>query len=110
MRCGVASSVDPTRTPIQTSCTWWLAMADASAILASLDRFIERFSNDFKLRNDHRLPAQDGPVATVNQLTSQATNHSYHSGHPKQETFAEADHERCNSPPSSAEDSSAGLT
>jgi hypothetical protein len=85
-------------------------MTDASAILASLDRFIEGFSNDLELRNSHRVAPQDGPVVTVNPLTSQATNHSCHSGHPKQETFAEADHERCISPPSSAEYSSAGLT
>ena len=84
-------------------------MTDASAILASLDRFIEGFSNGSKLRNDHRVAPQDGPVVTVNPLTRQATNHSYHSGQPKQETFAEADHERCNSPPPPAEDSSAGL-
>ena len=85
-------------------------MTDASAILASLDRFIEGFSNDFKLGNSHRVAPEDGPVVTVNPLTRQATNHSYHSGHPKQETFAEADHERCNSPPAPAEDTSAGLT
>jgi hypothetical protein len=84
-------------------------MTDASAILASLDRFIERFSNDSKLRNSHRVAVQDGPVVTVNQLINRDINHSYHSGQPKQETFAETDHERCNSPPFPAEDSCVGL-
>jgi hypothetical protein len=44
-------------------------MADAWAILASLDRFIEGFSNDFKLGNSHRVAPQDGPVVTANPLT-----------------------------------------
>jgi hypothetical protein len=84
-------------------------MTDASAILASLDRFIEGFSNDFKLGNSHRVAPQDGPVVTVNPLTRQTPNHSYHSGHPKQGTFAGVDHERCGSHPSPAEISGAGL-
>jgi hypothetical protein len=84
-------------------------MTDASAILASLDRFIERFSHDAKLRNDHRVVTQAGPVVTVNPLTCQATNHSYHSGHPKQETFAGVDHKPCDSHPSLTEISGARL-
>ena len=98
-RCGGASSAEPTRTPIQTSFAWWPAMTDASAILASLDRFIGQFAHHGELMSGHRVATQDGPMATSNTLTNQVANHSYHSGHPKQETFTEADHERCNSPP-----------
>jgi hypothetical protein len=84
-------------------------MTDASAILASLDRFIEGLLNDFKLGYSHRVAPQNGPVVTVNPLTTQPPNHSYHCGHPKQGTFAETDHERYDSPPSPAEDSGADL-
>jgi hypothetical protein len=49
-----------------------------------------------------------GPMATVNPLTDKVTNHTYHSGHPKQETLAEDDHKQCDSRPSPAENSGAG--
>ena len=84
-------------------------MTDASAILASLDRFIERFARHDELMSDHRVATQNEPMATINSLTNQGTNHSGHSGHPKQETFAGVDHERCDSHPSPAENSGAGL-
>jgi hypothetical protein len=84
-------------------------MADAFAILASLDRFIGQLAHHGELMSGHRVATQDGPMATSNTLTNQVANHSYHSGHPKQETFTEADHERCDSPPGLAEGSGAGL-
>jgi hypothetical protein len=84
-------------------------MADAFAILASLDRFIGQLAHHGELKTGHRVATQDGPMATSNTLTNQVANHSYHSGHPKQETFTEADHERCDSPPGLAEGSGAGL-
>jgi hypothetical protein len=81
-------------------------MTDAPAILASLDLFIERYSHDGNLRNDHRVATQAGPVVTVNPLTWQATNHSYHSGHPKQAGGAD---KTCDSHPTPTEISGAGL-
>ena len=109
MRCGALSLAVPTRTLNLTSCARCLAMADASAILASLDRFIGRLAHQGGLISGHRVATQDGPMATSNILTNQVANHSYHSGHPKQETFTEADHERCASPPGPDEDSGACL-
>jgi hypothetical protein len=84
-------------------------MTDASTILASLDRFIGQLAHHGELMSGHRVATQDGPMATSNTLTNQVANHSYHSGHPKQETSTEADHERCDSPPGPAEGSGAGL-
>jgi hypothetical protein len=85
-------------------------MVDAFAILASLDRFIGQLAHHGELMSGHRAATQDGPMVTSNTLTNQVANHSYHSGHPKQETFTEADHERrCDSPPGLAEGSGAGL-
>ena len=110
MRCDAASSVDRTRRPARTTCTrWWRVMTDTSAILASLDRFIEKFSTDLKLRNGQRVATQNGSMATTNQLTYSDIGHSGHFGHPKQETFDGADHARCDPPPFPAEDSGAGL-
>src|SRR6516164_5751102 len=109
MHCGAAGSAAPTRTPIRTSCVWWLAMTDAAAILASLDRFIGQLARQAELTSSHRVATQISPMATTNPLTKQVTNHSYHSGHPKPDTFVGADHERCDSPPCPGEDSSAGL-
>ena len=83
-------------------------MTDTSVILASLDRFIERFGHHEKLMNDHRVATQCQPVATSKPLTNQGNNHSGHSGHPKQESFAGTDHERCDSHPVTAENSGAG--
>jgi hypothetical protein len=84
-------------------------MTDTSAILASLDRFIERFARHGELINGHRLATQYQPVAIAKPLTNQGNNHSGHSGHPKQEAFAGVDHERCGSHSRSAEHSGWGL-
>jgi len=84
-------------------------MTDAAAILASLDRFIGQLARQAELTSSHRVATQISPMATTNPLTKQVTNHSYHSGHPKPDTFVGADHERCDSPPCPGEDSSAGL-
>jgi hypothetical protein len=84
-------------------------MTDTSAILASLDRFIERFARYSELINGHRMTTQYQPVAIARPLTSQGNNRSGHSSHSKQETLAEVDHEQCDSPPSPAENSGAGL-
>ena len=83
-------------------------MTDTSVILASLDRFIERFGHHEKLMNDHRVATQCQPVATSKPLTNHGNNHSGHSGRPKQESFAGTDHERCDSHPVTAEISGAG--
>jgi hypothetical protein len=85
-------------------------VTDTSAILASLDRFIERLARHGEVMIGHRVATQYQPMGIAKPLINQGNNHSRHSGHPKQETFAETDHERCNSTPSPAEDSSAGLT
>jgi len=109
MHCGAANSAAPTRTPIRASCAWWLAMTDAAAILASLDRFIGQLAHRAELISSPRVATQIGPMATTNQLKNKVTNHSYHSGHPKEETFVGADHERCDSASCPAGDSSADL-
>jgi hypothetical protein len=51
-------------------------MTDTWVILASLDRFIERFGHHEKLMNDHRVATQCQPVATSKPLTNQGNNHS----------------------------------
>ena len=84
-------------------------MTDTSGILSSLDRFIERFARRGELISDQRVATQNEPMGTTNSLTNNGTNQSGHSGHPKQETFAGVDHERCGSHPSPAEISGAGL-
>jgi hypothetical protein len=84
-------------------------MTDTSGILSSLDRFIERFARHGELISDQRVATQNEPMGTTNSLTNNGTNQSGHSGHPKQETFAGVDHERCGSHPSPAEISGAGL-
>lgn len=71
-------------------------MTDTSAILASLNRFIERFARDDELMSGHRVATQCQPMAIVKPLISRSNNHSSHSGHPKQETLG-ADRERCDS-------------
>jgi hypothetical protein len=81
-------------------------MTDTSAILASLDRFIERFARDDELMSGHRVATQCQPVAIAKPLISRDNNHSSHSGHAKQETLG-ADRERCDS--SSAETSGSDL-
>jgi hypothetical protein len=86
----------------------WRFMTDTSAILASLDRFIERFTRPGELINGHRMTTQYQPVAIAKPLTSQGNNHSGHSGHPKHEIFAGADRERCDLHPSPAENPGAG--
>jgi hypothetical protein len=84
-------------------------MTDTSAILASLDRFIERFARHDELISDHRMATQYQPVAIMKPLTNRGNNHSGHSGHPKQETLAGADRERCDAYPTPAENPDAGL-
>jgi len=84
-------------------------MTDAAAILASLDRFIGQLAHRAELISSPRVATQIGPMATTNQLKNKVTNHSYHSGHPKEETFVGADHERCDSASCPAGDSSADL-
>jgi hypothetical protein len=84
-------------------------MTDTSAILASLDRFIERFARHDELRNGHRVATQYQPMAIEKPLINKGSNHSGHSGHPKQETFAGVDHEQCEAYPSPAENSDSGL-
>jgi hypothetical protein len=84
-------------------------MTDTSAILASLDRFIARFARHGELRSGHRVATQYQPVAIMKPLTNQGNNHCGHSGHPKQETFAGADRERCDAHPAPAENPGAGL-
>jgi hypothetical protein len=84
-------------------------MTDTSGILSSLDRFIERFARHGELISDQRVATQNEPMGTTNSLTNNGINQSGHSGHPKQETFAGVDHERCGSHPSPAEISGAGL-
>jgi hypothetical protein len=84
-------------------------MTDTSAILASLDRFIERFACHGELTNGHRVATQSQPLAIEKPLTNQGNNHSGHPGQPKRETFAGADHVRCDSRSSSAENSGSDL-
>jgi hypothetical protein len=84
-------------------------MTDTSAILTSLDRFIERFARHAELINGPRVTTQNEPMVTTNLLINKGTNHSDHSGHPKQETFAGVDHKRCDSHPSPTEISGAGF-
>ncbi len=84
-------------------------MNDASAVLASLDRFIERFRQHDQLRDSHRVATQNELGATIKSLTNEGSDHSGHFGHSKQETSAGADPERCDSHPSAAENSGAGL-
>ncbi len=84
-------------------------MTDTSAILASLDRFIERFVCHGELINGHRVATQSQPLAIEKPLTNQGNNHSGHSGQPKRETFAGADHVRYDSGSSSAENSGSDL-
>src|SRR6266446_3146546 len=81
-------------------------MTDTSAILASLDRFIERFACHGELINGHRVATQFQPLAIEKPLTNQGNNHS---GQPKRETFAGADHVRYDSGSSSAENSGSDL-
>jgi hypothetical protein len=69
---------------MRTSCAWWLAMTDASAILASLDRFIGKLAHHGQLISGHRVATQISPMATTNQLTKQVTYHCCHSGHSEQ--------------------------
>jgi len=57
-------------------------MNDASAVLASLDKFIERFAQHGESTGGHRVATQNEPLATINPLTSEGRNHSGHSGHP----------------------------
>lgn len=83
-------------------------MTDASAILASLDRFIGQLAHHDEKMSGHRVATQDGPMATSNTLTNQVANHSYHSSQRKQETFA-GDHKRQGSSLSPAEDPGTGL-
>jgi hypothetical protein len=58
-------------------------MTDASAILASLDRFIERFG--------HQVATEEYPVATSKSLIRNDVGHSGHCGHSKQDCYAEND-------------------
>ena len=62
-------------------------MTDTSAILASLDRFIERFARHDELMSGHRVATQYQPMAIAKPLINRSNNHSGHSGHPKQETL-----------------------
>jgi hypothetical protein len=79
-------------------------MTDASAVLASLDRFIGQLAHYGQLINGQRVATQIGSVATTNPLTKQVTNHPCHPSHPEQHAPVEADHERFDSPPRPAED------
>jgi hypothetical protein len=97
------------RISIRTSCGWWWVMTDVSAILASLDGFIGQLACHAELKSGHRVATESSPMATINPLTNRVANHSCHSGHPKQETFTEADHERCDSPPGLAGGSGVAL-
>jgi hypothetical protein len=68
-------------------------MNDASAIFASLDRFIQRLAD----QSGHRVVIEDEPMVTINSLKKEGSDHSGHSGHTKQETSVVADRESCNS-------------
>src|SRR6516165_10817564 len=81
-------------------------MNDASPILASLDRFIQRFADQAEFTGDHQAATKEGPVATTNSLKNEASNHSGHSGRPGRETIIVENRKRCDSP---AENSGAGL-
>ena len=83
-------------------------MTDASAILISLDRFIEQLARHDRVTNSHRVATQDGAMATPNPLTNQLSGHSCHSGHPEQETATKVDLEEPASPPPSGTDSVTG--
>src|SRR5271155_4122957 len=76
--------------PHRTRCAWWLAMSDAPAVLASLDRFIERFARHGKLIIGHRMANPNQSMAKSNPLTGNAISHFGHFGHRKQETCAGA--------------------
>lgn len=84
-------------------------MTDRSAILASLDRFIEQFALDRKSIIGHRVATQNDPMATTHQLTNRAIGQFGHFGHSKQETFDGARHEQRDSAPPPPEVSGAGL-
>lgn len=84
-------------------------MTDTSAILASLDRFIERLARHGELIDGHRMATQYQPVAITKPLTNQGNTQSGHSGQPKQEIFAGVDHKRCESHSCLAENSASGL-
>jgi hypothetical protein len=71
-------------------------MNDASAIFASLDRFIQRLADRGELICGHRVVTEDEPMATINSLKSEGADHSGHFDHAKQETSVVADRERCN--------------
>ena len=84
-------------------------MNNPSAVLAALDRFIERFAQHGKSTGGHRVATQDEPMATINPLTSEGRNHSGHSGHPREETCLGDGNEQSDTHPSAVENSDAGL-
>jgi len=73
-------------------------MNDASAVLASLDKFIGQLADRGEQMSGHRLATEVGPT-TTNQLTNRVSGHRGHSGHPKQKIIAGADPEQSEPPP-----------